>query len=656
MPPTDPRTILQQYWGYPDFRPGQRAIIEDALAGKDTLALLPTGGGKSICYQVPVLCGEGMGLVVSPLIALMDDQVQNLRKRGIRAVALHSGLSYRELDLALDNAAEGFYRFLYVSPERLQSELFLARLERMPVRLLAVDEAHCISQWGYDFRPPYLEIAQLRKQLPEVPVLALTATATPAVARDIQEKLAFKEPHLRQQSFRRPELFYHLVHSENKWNRALQALQKIPGTAIAYLRHRRSVVELAQWLQAMGIPAQYYHGGLPPQERQKRQESWLQNQTRVMVCTNAFGMGIDKPDVRLVLHLELPDSLEAYFQEAGRAGRDRQTAHAVTYVGPDDVHQLRVRHLQSFPSLQDIRHLYQVLANYFQLATGSGAGQTFGLDMGAFLRQYRLPALKTHQGLRILSKEGFISLSDGYAQPSRLRILADNTTLYDYQLRYPKQDLLIKTLTRSYGGLDVEYSAIDEATLAARLKTNEETVTAQLHELHRREMVDYQPRRQASSITFERARVESRHLRISPEHLKQRYQQLEKRIEAVIRYTEEDQTCRSLQLLHYFGEKGAPACGRCDVCRRQKRAVQGASYAATRKVIYKTLQEEAPLRLEEALEQWRPQRKAEETLRWMVDEGEVQLHNGVLHLPVQTKDKTSPSKNKHDDHDRPSPA
>jgi ATP-dependent DNA helicase RecQ len=390
----------------------------------------------------------------------------------------------------------------------------------------------------------------------------------------------------------------------------------------------------------MGISAQYYHGGLSPQERQKRQEAWLQNQTRVMVCTNAFGMGIDKPDVRLVLHLELPDSLEAYFQEAGRAGRDRQTAHAVTYVGPDDVHQLRVRHLQSFPSLKDIRHLYQTLANYFQLATGSGEGQTFGLDMGAFLRQYRLPALKTHQGLRILSKEGFVSLSDGYAQPSRLRILADNTTLYDYQLRYPKQDALIKMLTRSYGGLDVEYGAIDEATLAARLKTNERAVVAQLRELHQRELVDYQARRQASSITFEQARVESRHLRISPEHLQQRYQQLEKRIEAVIRYTEEDQTCRSLQLLQYFGEKDAPACGRCDVCRRRKQAAQGPAFAETRKVIYQTLQEEAPLQLEEALERWRPQRKAEQTLRWMVDEGEVQLQNGVLHLPERANPKT----------------
>lgn len=640
MPPADPRAILQQYWGYPDFRPGQRAIIDDALAGKDTLALLPTGGGKSICYQVPVLCEEGMGLVVSPLIALMDDQVQNLRRRGIRAVALHSALSYRELELALENAAQGYYRFLYVSPERLQSELFQARLPRMPVKLLAVDEAHCISQWGYDFRPPYLKIATLREQLPEVPVLALTATATPDVARDIQDKLAFSTPHLRQQSFRRPELFYHVAQSENKWNRALQALQKIPGTAIAYLRHRRSVVELARWLRSMGISADYYHGGLSTEDRQKRQTAWLQNQTRVMVCTNAFGMGIDKPDVRLVLHLELPDSLEAYFQEAGRAGRDRNTAHAVCYVGPDDAHQLRVRHLKTFPSLEDLRHLYQALANYFQLATGSGEGQTFSLDLGAFLRQYRLPALKTHQGLRILSKEGYLSLSDGYAQPSRLHITADATTLYDYQLRYPKQDALIKTLVRSYGGLDVEYGPIDEATLAARLKSNEKAVKKQLKELQRRGLIDYQPRRGASSVTFERARIESRHLRISPENLQHRYQQLKKRIEAVIRYIENDQECRSRQLLAYFGEKGAPACGRCDVCRRQKQRGQGPGYPKTRRAIYRTLREEAPMRLEEALERWNPRAEAEATLRWMVDEGEVQLENGILNLPPNHPPKT----------------
>ena len=629
MNTSDPQDILQKYWGYPSFRARQESIIDNVMQGRDTLALLPTGGGKSLCFQVPVLCQPGLGLVVSPLIALMDDQVQNLRSKGVNAVALHSGMSLREIDLALENAGQGYYKFIYLSPERLQNEYFQGRLPGMKVNLLAVDEAHCISQWGYDFRPPYLEIAQLRPLLPQVPVLALTATATPKVVQDIQAKLEFKEENVQQLSFARANLFYHVVPCENKWQRALQALRKIPGTAVVYLRNRRGTVEVARWLRAEGLSADFYHAGLEAKERQHKQDLWLTGKLRIMVSTNAFGMGIDKPDVRQVIHLELPDSLEAYFQEAGRAGRDGKTSHAVLFLAPPDTRQLRIRHLESFPDLEGVRRVYQCLANYLQLALGSGAGQRFDFDVGEFMKQYRLPGLETYQSLQILSKEGLITLSEGYKQPSRLRILADPTTLYDYQLRYPKIEKLVKTLVRSYGGLDIEYGKIEERELAARLNTGESMVIKHLKHLHRDKLIDYIPRPGGSTITFLIPRREVQRLQISAQNLQDRYRDLEERIESVIRYVSDHKTCRSIQLLHYFGEEKAEPCGHCDVCRRKKAKLDRTTWE---KLQHKLLQElnQAPLSPEEAVALGGPREHYQEVLRWLLDEGYIVHKNGKL--------------------------
>lgn len=623
--------ILKQYWGFPSFRASQEGIIEDVLKGRDTLALLPTGGGKSLCFQVPVLCQPGFGLVVSPLIALMDDQVQNLRSRGIKAVALHSGMNKRELDLALENAAQGYYKFIYLSPERLQNEFFQERLQHMQVNLLAVDEAHCISQWGYDFRPPYLEIAQLRPLLPGVPVLALTATATPKVVQDIQEKLEFSKENVRQQSFARSNLFYHVVPCENKWQRSLQALRKIPGTAVVYLRNRRGTVEVARWLQAEGLSADFYHAGLDARERQRKQDLWLEGKLRIMVSTNAFGMGIDKPDVRQVIHLELPDSLEAYFQEAGRGGRDGKTAHAVLFLAPPDTGQLRVRHLDSFPDLEGVRRVYQCLANYLQLALGSGANQRYDFDVGDFIKQYRLPGLETYQSLQILSKEGLIALSEGYKQPSRVRILADPTTLYDYQLRYPQIEKLIKTLVRSYGGLDIEYGKIEERELAARLNTGESIVFKHLKHLHRDKLIDYIPRPGGSTITFLVPRREVQSLHISAQNLQDRYRDLEERIESVIAYVSNHQECRSIQLLRYFGEKKSEPCGHCDVCRRKKAKLDRNTWDKLQQRLLSELRQQS-LSPEEAVALGGPREHYQKILRWLLDEGYIIHKNGKLHL------------------------
>tara|TARA_B100001245_G_scaffold236171_1_gene226018 strand:- start:2992 stop:4902 length:1911 start_codon:yes stop_codon:yes gene_type:complete len=567
--------ILKQYWGYSSFRALQEDIIHSVLSDRDTLALLPTGGGKSVCFQVPVMAREGLGIVVSPLIALMDDQVQNLRKIGIPAIALNSNLSYREIDLALENAINGSYKFLYISPERLQSELVVERIRRMKVNLLAVDEAHCISQWGYDFRPPYLEIAEVRKLIPNTPILALTATATPRVVDDIQEKLHFSESNVFQKSFYRPNLHYNVLKTESKWSRTLHILKRIPGTAIVYARNRKHTVEIARWLSQNGFSADYYHAGLDSTSRQQKQKEWLENKTRIMVCTNAFGMGIDKPDVRLVIHLELPDSLEAYFQEAGRAGRDGETAYSVVVCGPADVEDLKKRSLDNFPDLENIRKVYRALCNYLQLAVGAGENQTFGFDINAFSKEYGLPILKTYQALKIMEKEGLFTLSEGFKQASRLLLKADRTTLYDFQLRNPSLDPLIKTLVRSYGGLDIEYTSISESLLASRLSTAPEKVTSALLHLKKQGIVDYLPQNDESSITFIKDRQAVEYLSISNENLKDRFLDLKRRVEAVIQFIESEDRCRSKLLLGYFGEENADNCGHCDVCRRQARDTSG---------------------------------------------------------------------------------
>ena len=627
-----PEQILKRYWGYDQFRPVQKKVVEAALSGQDTLALLPTGGGKSICFQVPALVEEGTTLVISPLIALMDDQVMNLRKREISAVALHSAMSYRELDLTLENAANGHYQLVYLSPERLKTDLFLQRLPRMKINRIAVDEAHCISQWGYDFRPSYLEISALRELLPEVPVLALTATATPKVVEDIQDKLSFKKHHVVQQSFRRKNLFYSLLNTEAKWDKALRAIQKTKGSIIIYMRNRKATVEIAAWLQSHGLNAQYYHAGLASAERQKRQLAWQKNENPIMVCTNAFGMGIDKPDVRLVLHLDLPDSLEAYFQEAGRAGRDGHTAHALMLLGPADRNLLVKKHLETFPDLDFVKRVYQALANYFQLAQGSGLHQSFAFPVKEFTAQYRLPALKTYQTLKILEKEGFIELNDGFKQPSRLKITVDRTQLYNYQLQHPKYDALVKTVVRSYGGLETEYALINEELLAQRMGVLSSEVKKGLMHLHSQQLVDYQASKGSSVLTYTQERVNVGQLKISPANLEQRYRDLQERIEAVLDYSENNLQCRSVQLLAYFGERNAQPCGGCDVCLKvEKRSVTQNRLEQLLNTLQELLKAGA-VSLAALQEEGHLAPADEDALRFLIQEEKLFLKNGRLSL------------------------
>jgi ATP-dependent DNA helicase RecQ len=607
-------------------------VVNAALAGKDTLALLPTGGGKSICFQVPALMLEGLTLVISPLIALMEDQVMNLRQKEISAVALNSSMSFREIDNALENAANGHYKLVYLSPERLKTELFLERLKRMKVSLIAVDEAHCISQWGYDFRPAYLEIAALREALPQVPVLALTATATPRVVQDIQEKLAFTDKHVIQQSFKRKNLIYSLINTEAKWDKALRALQKTNGGSIIYMRNRRATVEISEWLQGHGFTATFYHAGLSSAERQKRQKAWLSGACPIMVCTNAFGMGIDKPNVRLVIHLDLPDSLEAYFQEAGRAGRDGSLAHSLLILGPADRKVLVQKHLETFPDLDFVRRVYQAIANYFQIAEGAGMYQSFSFPVKDFTQQYRLPNLKTYQTLKILEREGLIELGEALHQPSRVKVLVSNTQLYDFQLKNENYNLLIKTLVRSYGGLQVEYALIDESLLAQRLGILSSEVKKKLSYLQQNGLIDYQPSKGSSTLTFTETRKKASELRISPENLDQRYQDLRRRIEAVLSYSENNLQCRSLQLLKYFGETNTEICGACDVCRRlEKKGFTATEVQLVYSKLCSALKDE-PVSLKSFLTLFNASLPLEDILKILLQEEYIELDKGILKL------------------------
>ncbi len=628
-------TILKKYWGYSAFRPLQEDIINSSLNGKDTLALLPTGGGKSICFQVPIMTRPGIGVVVSPLIALMADQVQNLKKLGIPALALTSGLTQREIDMGLDNCVNGLYKFLYVSPERLQTDIVRERIKRMKVNLLVVDEAHCISQWGYDFRPPYLQIAEIRELLPKTPVMALTATATPKVVDDIQDKLQFEDRHVIQQSFYRPNLYYNVNHTEKKWSKTLEILHKINGTAIIYVRNRKHTVEVADWLRKNGLSADHYNAGLGIEIRKQKQQSWVQNQTRIMVCTNAFGMGIDKPDVRIVLHLDLPDSLEAYFQEAGRGGRDGNPACSVVLVGPADISELKRRYLETFPDMKFVKRVYQALSNFLQLATGLGEGLSYPFDISAFTKQYDLPALKTYTTLKVLEKEGLLILNEGFRQPSRLLILVNRTELYDFQLRNPKLDIFIKTLSRSYGGLDVEYTQINEGLLASRLKTSEDNVVKTLLHLKKQGLIDYVPRKGDSEIIITKARQSVEYLAISDANLKDRYKDRLERINAVENFLIDDKTCRSVKLLSYFGEKRSEPCGHCDVCR--KSALQNNMDDEMEKAIAK-LRAHFSSHNEESLPSLKSAVRLKETilieaLRWLSDNNEIIYTDNVYRKP-----------------------
>jgi ATP-dependent DNA helicase RecQ len=575
---TSPASILKQYWGYDAFRSLQEEIIQSVLDGRDTLALMPTGGGKSICFQVPALCQEGICLVVSPLIALMKDQVSNLKKRGIQAEAIHTGMSPREIDRILDNCIYGTTRFLYLSPERLASDLAKARIARMNVNLLAVDEAHCVSQWGYDFRPPYLEIAAIREVIrQDVPVLAVTATATREVVADIQEKLKFREENVFRKSFQRENLSYVVLTEDNKREKMLDILRKVPGSAVVYARNRRMTQEMARFLRENGISADFYHAGLSTEERSRKQDAWINGQTRVVACTNAFGMGIDKPDVRTVIHLDLPESLEAYFQEAGRAGRDGNRSYAVLLYSGVDRLQLERNLATSFPPLQDIRQVYRALGSFFQLATGGGEYQSFDFDIALFCKNFKLDPLKTYSCLHTLEQEGWIVLTEAVTAPSVFTVTVGREQLYDFQLRNQKLDALIKTLLRLSEGAFQDFARVNEHQVARVMKTDADKVIAALKLLDREGMISYRPAKDKPQLVFSKERVPADDLTIDLAHYNFRKQRHEYRLKQAMGYAE-NPVCRSQQLLAYFAET-APECGRCDVClEKSKEDLSGGDF------------------------------------------------------------------------------
>ena len=558
--------ILIKYWGYSSFRPAQEDIINAVLEGKDTLALLPTGGGKSICFQVPALQKEGVCIVVTPLIALMKDQVQQLKKRGINAAAIFSGMNYRQIDIILDNCVFGDVKFLYVSPERLETELFQERLKRMNISLLAVDEAHCISQWGYDFRPSYLKIAEIRALLPNIPILALTATATPEVVIDIQEKLEFVTPNLIQRSFERDNLTYVVLPEEDKNRRVLQLLERNPGSSIIYVRSRKATKEVARYLVENSISAHFYHAGLTTDLRDQRQHDWLTGKIRVMVSTNAFGMGIDKADVRSVIHLDIPDAIEAYFQEAGRAGRDQKQAYAFMLYHKSDLGTVRYNHEQKFPEIRYILQVYNALGNYYQLADGSGVDKSYEFILADFSKMYNLNPLSVYHSLKYLEKEGYIYLSDAVNRPSRVFVKMDRNNLYRFQVKYPKMGDFIDVLIRSYSALFTEFVIIDEAALASRLKSSSVLIENTLKHLHKFDVLEYVPYSTRPQISLIGGRMSIKNMRINREAYEQRKENSRKRMEAILAYVSNYSKCRSITLLEYFGETVQKRCGRCDVC------------------------------------------------------------------------------------------
>ncbi len=557
----------------------QAEIINSVLAGVDTLALLPTGGGKSICFQVPALTQKGICIVVSPLIALMKDQVEQLQRRGISAVAIYSGMSKREIDIALDNCIYGNTKFLYLSPERLQTEIVQVRAQKMEVSLLAIDEAHCISQWGYDFRPPYLEISKFRELIPDTPCLALTATATPQVRDDIMEKLGFPKPVVFQKSFARDNLSYSVLEEEDKEGRLVKMLQQVPGTAVVYARSRKRTQQLSDWLNKWNINADFYHAGLSTEVRSQKQDDWIANRTRVMVATNAFGMGIDKPDVRLVVHLDLPDTLEAYYQEAGRAGRDGEKAYASVLWQPSDNAQLLQRVGQSFPSLEVLKRVYQALANYYKIAVGSNLMATYDFQLEDFIKTYRLDYLSTYHALKRLEEQGLIQLNDAFYAPPRLMFLLNKARLYEYQIANSNVDPIIKALLRVYGGeLFSNFLSISESKLATFLKITPDQVKKQLTFLSKTEAIQYYPQQDQPQLTFTQARASTASFPFDTKAYSQRQRQAMEKAHAVAQYMQTSGLCRTEQLLGYFGEEYKESCGICDACLRAKKSrKEGAS-------------------------------------------------------------------------------
>jgi len=567
----DIQKILKDYWGYDAFRPLQEDVINSILEGKDTLALMPTGGGKSLCYQVPALAKDGLCLVISPLIALMKDQVENLRRKNITAFAIYSGMTRAEVINTLKVATNSNCKFLYVSPERLETNLFKEYLPGMNINLLAVDEAHCISQWGYDFRPPYLRIAALREELKDVPVIALTASATKEVQDDICEKLQFKEKNIFRQSFERKNLSYSVFKVDSKINKVIEILNKVQGSAIVYCKSRKRTKEIAELLQLQNIIADFYHAGLLQEERHKRQEDWIKNKTRVIVCTNAFGMGIDKPDVRSVIHVDVPDCLENYYQEAGRAGRDGEKSFAVLLYDDNDITELEGLAAIRYPSLDDIKNVYQSVANYLQIPAGTGEGNYFDFDISDFVKKFKLNTHTAIYSLKALEQDSWLSLNEQVFLPSKIKFTTTKEALYDFERSHPELESAIKALLRGYEGIFDFPTSISEIVLIRLLKKDVEEIKKDLLKLDRFGVIHYEPQKDSPQLYFSRNRVKVEDLSINMDLYHKRKEKFVARVKNIVQYVQELVTCRSKMIGSYFGDNKLHNCKVCDNCLRQKK-------------------------------------------------------------------------------------
>lgn len=563
-------SILEQYWGHSEFRPLQEEIIRTALEKRDCLALLPTGSGKSVCFQVPALTMDGICLVISPLIALMKDQVAQLRKKGISALAIHTGMPFKEVNKTLQLALNGQIKFLYLSPERLQTNLFKEYLPALPVSLIAVDEAHCVSQWGYDFRPQYLQIASLRESLPGVPILALTASATPLVQEDILTQLQLKNALVHKGSFIREALSYSCFEESSKLPKLYDILSKVEGSSIVYCRSRKRTVDICRFLNDRGISATYYHAGLNQEDRHERQQQWTQNQVRIIVSTNAFGMGIDKPDVRTVVHYDVPDCLENYYQEAGRAGRDREKAYAVLLYNQQDLKELEQQLEKKFPTPETVRKIYQAMANFLHLPTGTGEGQSFDFDLTLFCKNFDLDRMVAINALQLLQANGYCALNESVYEPARVQFVADRSWLEQVEKNYPSLEPLIKTLLRTIEGIFSYPGMISETYLARQLKTDRENILLQLQQLETLGILNYEPARDQPQLVLLTERVKTENIKLDLKAIERRKKLARERLDALFEYTIGN-SCRSSYIGRYFGDASIKDCGICDTCLAQKR-------------------------------------------------------------------------------------
>lgn len=632
--------ILKRYWGYDIFRDLQEEIITSIGQGKDTLGLMPTGGGKSITFQVPALAQEGICLVVTPLIALMKDQVQNLRNRGIKALAVYSGMTRQEIIVALENCIFGDYKFLYISPERLDTEIFRVKLRSMNVSMITVDESHCISQWGYDFRPAYLKIAEIRDLLPGIPVLALTATATPAVVKDIQVRLHFKQENVFRMSFERKNLAYIVRKTDNKAGELLHILHQIPGSAIVYVRNRKRTKETTELLQHEGITADFYHAGLNNDVKDLRQKRWQSGECRVMVATNAFGMGIDKPDVRVVVHLDLPDSPEAYFQEAGRGGRDGEKAYAVILYSNSDKASLKKRVADTFPEKEYIKQVYEHVNYYYQMAMGDGVNCMYEFNLEEFCRKFKHFPVPADSALKILTQAGYIEYTSEQDNASRLLFTIRRDELYKLQEMGAQADSLIQTVLRSYTGVFTDYAYIHEESLAIRSGLTRQQVYDLLTMLNKRHILDYIPRKKTPYIIYTRERVELRHLQITRTVYEERKERYEARIKSMLEYVTSETACRSRMLLHYFGERNKHNCGQCDNCL-SKRVINDTLPNLTFDLLKQqiidvlNLQPSTPADIAHSIETAEKE-ELSMAIQYLLDEGELDIKDGMLQLKTHS--------------------